>query len=152
LNTLSNLTVRLMFNRDLRTVLEIERKRPGEPWTRRDFLPVFRAPDTEGWVAEIDDQVVGFIVFRVHPDGLGRRISVLNVGVAPYWRRAGVARSMFLKLADRLRAPGDSLQATVPESNLALQLCLRAAGFKAVRVLRGHFVNEDGYVMRRCWA
>jgi hypothetical protein len=55
---------------------------------------------------------------------------------------------MLAKLGEK-HAP--LIRATVPESNLPVQLLLRDAGYKAVRVCRGHFDGEDGYLMeRRC--
>ena len=35
----------------------------------------------------------------------------------------------------------------LPESNLAVQLFLRNAPYRAVRVLRGYYGDEDGYFM-----
>lgn len=149
MKTLRDLTIRLMFNRDLSKVLEIERRKPGPAWTRNDFRPVFRAPDADGWVAEIDGEVVGFVVFRHVADESGRRVVLRNFGVAPYWRRRGVGRAMFRKIEDRLRSAEDRVQVTVPESNLPAQLFLRGVGYKAVRVLRDHFGGEDGFFMER---
>jgi ribosomal-protein-alanine N-acetyltransferase len=138
-----------MFNRDLGKVLEIERRGPGPHWTRKDFLPVFHAADTDGWVAEADGRIVGFVVFQVHNAGGSRRVVLRHLAVAPYWRRSGVGRAMLERLDEKLRAAGDRIQATVEESNLAAQLFLRAGGYKAVRVLRGHFGGADGYLMER---
>ncbi len=140
------LTVRLMFQRDLPDVLDIERRTPGPAWSGEDFRPVFHAHGTDGWVAELGGRVVGFVVFRAGPDG---GLTLLNLGVAAYWRRQGVGRAMLGKLLDRARATGAGLRATVPESNLPAQLLLRDAGFRAVGVVRGHFGGEDGYLMER---
>jgi ribosomal-protein-alanine N-acetyltransferase len=149
LNTPTSLTIRLMFNRDLARVLEIERRSPGEHWTRKDFLPVFHAADTDGWVAEADGRIVGFMIFQVQNAGGSRLVVLRNIAVAPYWRRSGVGRAMLERLDEKLRGAEDRIQAVVAESNLPAQLFLRAAGYKAVRVLRGHFGSEDGYLMER---
>ena len=142
MNTVSDLTIRLMFHRDLRDVLAIERRKPGLGWKRADFRPVFHAHDTDGWVAEMEGRIVGHLVFRCGPDG----VTLLNLAVAPYWRRQGIARAMLAKLGEK---PAPLIRATVPESNLPVQLLLRDAGYKAVRVCRGHFNGEDGYLMER---
>src|SRR5207248_2884697 len=62
---LNNLTVRLMFQRDLAQVVDIDQRRPGKPWVQEDFLPVVEKPGTDGWVAEVDGAIVGFLVYRV---------------------------------------------------------------------------------------
>jgi ribosomal protein S18 acetylase RimI-like enzyme len=90
----------------------------------------------------MDGRIVGYLVFRSGPDG----VTLLNLAVAPYWRRQGIARAMLAKLGEK---PAPVLRATVPESNLPFQLLLRGAGYKAVRVCRGHFDGEDGYLMER---
>jgi len=142
MKTVSDLTIRLMFHRDLRDVLAIERRKPGLGWKREDFRPVFHAHDTDGWVAEMDGRIVGHLVFRSGPDG----VTLLNIAVAPYWRRQGIARAMLAKLGEK-HAP--FIRVIVPESNLPVQLLLRSAGYQAVGVSRGHFDGEDGYLMER---
>jgi ribosomal-protein-alanine N-acetyltransferase len=142
MNTVSDLTIRLMFHRDLRDILAIERGKPGLGWKREDFRPVFHAQDADGWVAEMDGQIVGHLVFRSGPDG----VTLLNLAVAPYWRRRGIARAMLAKLNEKQAL---LIRATVPESNLPVQLLLRDAGYQAVDVFRGHFDGEDGYLMER---
>jgi ribosomal-protein-alanine N-acetyltransferase len=142
MSAVRDLTVRLMFHRDLRHVLAIEQRKSGPCWSRLDFSPVFHCGQTTGWVAEVDDAVVGHLVFRSGPHGF----TLLNLAVAPYWRRQGVARAMLKKL-DEKRPP--CIEAAVPESNLPAQLLLRSAGYRAVQVLREHFGEEDGYLMER---
>jgi ribosomal protein S18 acetylase RimI-like enzyme len=140
MSTANDLTVRLMFQRDLPEVLAIERRKPHGARDEEAFGPVFTDPDTDAWVAETDDHIVGYIVFRRTPRGL----SLLNVEVAPYWRRRGIARSMLALLHERGPA---RVEAVVPEGNLETQLLLRAAGYRADAVLRGHFGGEDGYLI-----
>src|SRR5947208_12505536 len=129
-----DLSVRLMFKRHLPHVLAIE-SRNARPWTRQDFLAVFDCPGGEAWVAEIDDVIVGYIVFQSYPEG----IHLLNLVVVPYWRRQGIARTMLEKLDEKRPSV---IWAIVPERNLPVQMVLREAGYKAVEVLRGQFEEE----------
>jgi ribosomal-protein-alanine N-acetyltransferase len=137
-----DLTVRLLFQRDLPDVLRVERHGPPPRWGREDFRPVFDAPGTDGWVAEAGGQVVGFVVFRASPG----RLALLRLGVAPFWRRQGVARAMLAHVHERAAGV---VEAAVPEADLAAQLFLRDAGYKAVRVLRRHRGGGDAYLMER---
>src|SRR3954464_14081522 len=137
MNAVTDLTVRLMFQRDLPAVLEVEQRKPDRPWTRDDFLPVFDDHKVDGWVAEVDGTVVGHLVFRTDAEGL----TLLNLAVAPYWRRQGIAAAMLHRLDEKQPA---RVRAVVPESNLPVQLLLRHAGYQAVRVRRGNFEEEDG--------
>jgi [ribosomal protein S18]-alanine N-acetyltransferase len=138
----AELTIRLMFHRDLAQVLAIEKNKPDRPWTRQDFSPVFRAPNTDGWVAEVNEAVAGYIVFQSTPDG----VLLQNIAVAPYWRRQGIARTMLGRLSEKKPT---LVRAVVPETNLALQLLLKSADFRAVGVCRGRQDDGDRYVMER---
>lgn len=136
------LTVRLMFPREVRQLLAAQERKRGPQWVRTDLLAAFDRPDTQAWAAEIDGGIVGYVVFQTS----GARIHLLNVAVAPYWRRQGIARTMLEKVAERRPR---RIRATVPDSNLPAQLLLREAGFRAIRVLRGHCGGEDAYLMER---
>lgn len=135
------LSVRLLFPRDIRHLLDAQEKKRGPQWVRTDLLAAYDQPGTQAWAAEIDDTIVGYLVFQATDQG----IDLLNIAVASYWRRQGIARSMLEKLDEK----GARIQAIVPDSNLAAQLLLRNAGYKAVRVVRGHCGGEDGYRMVR---
>ena len=78
-----------------------------------------------------------------------QQFELLHLAVTPEWQRNGIGRVLVQRFEDRLIHPGDSIQATVPESNLPVQLFLRRVGYQAVRVLRGYYGEEDAYVMER---
>jgi ribosomal-protein-alanine N-acetyltransferase len=148
--TVIELTLRLMHPSDLSRVLDIERHKPGMRWTRQDFQPVFEAWGPEGWVAAVGGRIVGFLIFEAAASVSRRRcLTVLNIAVVPSWQRQGVASALLESLAKKLPYPEDCVQATVPESNLPVQLLLRSTGYKAVKVVREFFDTEDGYRMER---
>jgi ribosomal protein S18 acetylase RimI-like enzyme len=158
--------VRYTEPRDLAPVVHLAAQVPAPPQVRPDFLRGFPAHDVSSWVAAVDAEVVGFVACRfVLPRkwvGLTReaaeaggppawplRLELLHIAVAPEQRRRGVGRALMARVEEWLRQPGDCVRARVPESNLALQLFLRSLGYKAVRVLRGHYGEEDAYVLER---
>jgi ribosomal-protein-alanine N-acetyltransferase len=159
-----------MVQRDLPHVLHIEQQAPTPRWTLQDFLTVFQSGDTASWVAEVAGRVVGFVVYSVTPlteaeataqpeppirfgksDQAPRPvcISLLNIAVAPEWRRRGIGRALLDRLNKKLRLSQDCIQAMVPESNLPLQMFLKQSRCKAVRVLRSYYHEEDAYLMER---
>jgi [ribosomal protein S18]-alanine N-acetyltransferase len=166
-------TIRYMEPRDLAQVFRITQRTPAPRWARQDFLLSFQSGDISSWVAEIDDKVVGFVVCRVIPRqervAIGvagsrdvrefvwrdaptpqpLRFELLHVAVDPEHQRNSVGRALLGRFDERLRQAGDCILATVPESNLPVQLFLRALGYKASRVLRGYYGEEDAYVMER---
>jgi ribosomal-protein-alanine N-acetyltransferase len=161
-----NLTLRWLMQRDLPKVLQIQEQAPIPAWNQQDFLTVLQSFDTTGWVAEIDDRIAGFLIYMINSDtecknpahrsrwegaNVGKPLSItlLNLGVAPRWHRQGLGSSLLYRLCRKLRHADDCIQAVVPEANLPMQLLLRESGFKAVRIERGYYDHEDGYLMER---
>jgi ribosomal protein S18 acetylase RimI-like enzyme len=165
------LKVRSMDARDLPRLLQIERQPSSHRWTRKDFMMDLQSSDRGIWVATIQNYVVGFLVYRdvseveeeqdepvrsrasarqqTAAERLPLQIEILHVSVAADWHRRGVGLALVQRFDSALRHPEDCIQAAVPETSLAAQLLLRSAGYKAVRVLRGHFDDEDAYLMER---
>lgn len=168
INAALGVSLRHMEPRDLPQVLGIIERTPAPRWARQDILFHFNSDDISSWVALQDDQVAGFVVCRVfaaktltlataaEPQRSWRtdnasecKFELLHLAVAPESHRNGIGRALVQRFVDRLSQAGDSIRATVPESNLPVQLFLRSLDFKAVRVLRGYYGEEDAYVMER---
>lgn len=139
--------VRWMTGRDHPAVLTIERKSFDCPWSAAEFLEYLGQPDSIGMVAEIDEFVVGYMVFKLGQ----KRIELLNLAVAPTCRRRGVGCALIDHLTAKLIQPGANrrqrIVTYVRERNLAAQLFFRALGFRAVRVLRDYYdgCDDDAY-------
>jgi [ribosomal protein S18]-alanine N-acetyltransferase len=144
--------IRWMIRRDFAEVLAIENEGFEFPWSEEDFIHCLRQRNCIGMIAEIDDAVAGFMIYELH----ARRLHVLNFAVAARFRRQGVGGQLIAKLVSKLSQQRRSrILLEVRETNLAAQLFFRAAGFKAVSVLRDfyHDTPEDAYVMQlRCEA
>ncbi len=167
------LAVRSMEPADLAGLLLIEKQRLGSRRISHDS-PI-RLPSNDGgiWVAVVQDVVVGYLVYQFLAESeaiatgviLGSakgaktktstavqslRVCLHYLYVAPEWRRQGIGRTLIERFAPELPRGDDCwLQAAVPESNLPMQLLLRSAGYRAVRILRGYCGDEDAYLMER---
>jgi ribosomal-protein-alanine N-acetyltransferase len=163
--------LRWMVHRDLPRVVRISRQQAGLRWAEPDFLSPLRAINTIGYVAELGDRVVGYMVYRMErvpqaggtdeddPVQASRRgltlaaptrtlhLDLLNIGVTPELQRRGIGSALLGKLEQKVRREGGLVQALVPETNLAMQLFLRAVGYQAILVLHDYFGDEDGYLM-----
>jgi [ribosomal protein S18]-alanine N-acetyltransferase len=79
-------------------VLEIQARSPeAAQWARADY-----AADLEGWVAQEDGAIVGFLVARRFVDEL----EILNVAVAPQARRKGIGGGLVQQALEWGRALG----------------------------------------------
>jgi ribosomal-protein-alanine N-acetyltransferase len=135
-----------MIRRDMPEVLDIESAAFEYPWSEEDFIRCLRQRNCIGMVAEYDEGVVGFMIYELHKN----RLHVLNFAVNPEFRRRGVGDQMIHKLISKLsHQRRNRILLEVRETNLAAQLFFRAAGFRAISVLRDYYDDtvEDAYLM-----
>ncbi|MBN2293535.1 MAG: ribosomal protein S18-alanine N-acetyltransferase [Pirellulales bacterium] len=139
--------IRWMIRRDMPAVLDIEADSFEFPWLEDDFIRCLRQRNCIGMVVELDDRVVGFMVYELNKT----RLHMLNFAVAPEFRRLGIGSQMIRKLIGKLSAQRRSrIVLEVRETNLAAQLFFRENGFRAVSVLREYYEDtpEDAYLMQ----
>lgn len=142
--------VRWMIRRDMAEILQIESESFEFPWSEEEFVRCLRQRNCIGMVAELDDKVVGYMIYELHKN----RLHVLNFAVGESCRRRGIGGRMVAKLIGKLTPQRRSrILLEVRETNLAAQLFFRSQGFRAVSVLRDYYddTTEDAYVMQyRC--
>jgi ribosomal protein S18 acetylase RimI-like enzyme len=164
---------RKVYRLDAARMAEIAERSFDKPSACWDSPDALRIPGCTGIVAEVDGWPVGFIIFKaissfrrtgpslmarlmnwwIAPDPLARaperQICLSWVAVLPEFQRQGIARDLLEQAHSHFRQDGSRFQATVSESNLPVQLLLRGAGYRAVRILRGDEGSEDSYLMVR---
>jgi ribosomal-protein-alanine N-acetyltransferase len=139
--------IRWMIRRDMPHVLAIEQQSFEFPWSEEDFIRCLRQRNCIGMVAEVEDKIVGFMVYELHKT----RLHLLNFAVAAAWQRRGIGTQMATKLVSKLSHQRRTrILLEVRETNLAAQLFFKKAGFRAVSVLRSFYDDtpEDAYVMQ----
>ena len=139
--------IRWMIRSDMQEVLQIEQGSFEHYWTEEDFMNCLRQRNCIGMVAEIGEQVVGFMIYELFKT----RLNVLNFAVHPQFRRMGIGEQMMNRMISKLSTNYRTrIVLNVRDSNLPAQLFFREQGFKAVYVHRNMFCDfgEDGYEMR----
>ena len=115
--------IRWLIRRDMPEVLKIEQESFDTPWTEEDFLCCLRQRNCIGMVAELDRQVVGFMVYELHK----ARLHILNFAVSLEFRRLGIGTQMVLRLIDKLsQQRRHEILLEVRERNLNAQLFFAA--------------------------
>jgi ribosomal-protein-alanine N-acetyltransferase len=138
---------RWFIRRDMPEVLDIEARSFDHVWTEDDFLAALRNRSTIGMVGELDDRVVSYMLYDLHPT----KLHVLNFAVDMDWRRRGVGTQMVTKLIGKLSGHRRTkITLAVRESNLDAQRFWAAQDFVATRVLRGFYEDskEDAYAFK----
>lgn len=139
--------VRWMVSDDIGLLPGLARDGDFPQWTCEDFRENLRSVDTIGKVAEINERVVGFLMYRL--DDENAEVIIENFAVARAWRRHGIATCLLGSLARKLLQGYTRIVALVPDSNLPAQLLLRGCGFRAMQVLRRSYGDNDAYRMER---
>jgi ribosomal-protein-alanine N-acetyltransferase len=142
----SQIELRWMIRRDLLSVHSIERESFRTCWSLGEFLRVLRQRNCIGMVAEIDDEVVGFMVYEL----IKSRIQILNFAVASVHRNNGVGSAMVHKLVGKLTPERRSkLTLQISDNNLHAHLFFSRHGFLAKKVVKDAFLDgsgEDAYL------
>ena len=125
----------------------LERRCFNDPWTGESFREALDSPHSFGLVAECRGEIAGYLIGRAIL-GSGE---ILNLAVAPEWRRRRVARQLLDSGLEELAARGvEEVFLEVRESNLGAQALYLGAGFRPVGQRAGYYRNpkEDALVLR----
>ena len=136
------LQIRWMIRRDMQEVYAIERQCFSEPWTEDEFLQQTSQRNVIGCVAEIGNEIVGYMIYELHKGNL----NIINLAVKPDRQRQGIGTAMIdgmkLKLSSQRRT---QLWAAVSEVNLVGQLFFQKQRFVAIEILREFHGDRDAY-------
>lgn len=122
--------IRSLYKSDLPQILAIEKSVHIAPWTEDTFKVCFQTGYI-GWVLEINDKVVGFIIISLTRE----ECHVLNIGVAHEYQHQGYGKSLVKHVLDHSRTNGVGIAyLEVRRSNTRAITLYRKMGF--------HFVGE----------
>jgi len=124
---------------DLKQVVDIDRKSfkvPHDEWVFRYYCLI--SPENF-FIYEMDQRVVGFILFE-------RNGHLLYLAVDPLYRRRGIGQRLVAKARKHLEKEAIPW-AEVRRSNLTAQSFYKNLGFCRDRVIPNYYGNEDAYIM-----
>lgn len=137
--------VRWMSPPDMCSVLTVENLSFPQPYTESDFRWILKQRSVAGFVAEIDNSVVGYMIYELMP----RSVFLHSLAVHPDFRRVGVGSAFIKKIKQGLRCSDHHrlrrcIVTDVSERNLDAHLFFKKLGFVAEEILRGYYgENSD---------
>lgn len=140
--------IRQMQARDIPTVAELEKQIFSDPWSENSIRSSFDNRISCWLVAEINGVVAGYIGSEAVLDSA----DMMNVAVAPDYRRQGIAEALVNSLSDALRAKNIRfLMLEVRVSNMPAIVLYEKLGFTVAGRRPRYYSNprEDAYVMRK---
>jgi ribosomal-protein-alanine N-acetyltransferase len=135
--------IRWMIRRDMTRVLDIERQCYDHPWTESEMCDYLRCRTHIGVVAVIEDEVVGYMLYGMQPDGYW----IDSVTVAKGAQRCGIGWALGEYLKRKTTAQRRVLRTMVREGNLQGLMFFRSLGFTATSLEHRPYDDndEDGY-------
>lgn len=146
--TMAICRLRWMIRSDLPEVVRIERDAFGdEAWSEGEFIECLRIRDCIGMVADVGEDLVGYMIYRLHWD----RLQLLNLAVDEKHRFSGHGRAMCERLGEKLNDRRRRVTCLVRERNVTAQVFFRAVGWRCVEIMREPYFecDEDGYLFER---
>ena len=143
-----NFTIRVARSEDASALRDIEKLSFPDPWSEADFAQLLSAPGIEGWICWAGARLSGYVLVR----STGEEAEILNLAVAPEFRRRRVARRLLGQGLETLFAGGvQDVFLEVRRSNRAARALYRRLGFALAGVRRGYYRKplEDAMVLRR---
>ena len=143
-------TITFMNKEDIDQVLAIENASFSMPWSKNLFLSEFRSPLVSTLMVALSGApvrtVIGYVVFWHVAD----EMHILNLAVAPVFRRQGTSRKLVLAAIKRAFGKGAKRAfLEVRASNAAAQKLYSSLGFTGTSVRREYYDSpvEDAVVM-----
>lgn len=142
-----NIKIRPMLNRDILSVVEIDKKSYSQPWGVNEFYREINYNRFGRYfVVEIDKKIVGYIGSWF----LGDLIHITTVAVDPEYRRRGIGEMLMNFIIDM--GKGEKVKKVVLEvrvSNLVAQKLYEKLGFKIEKIKKEYYPDnkEDAYYM-----
>ncbi len=144
-----NIELRALGSHDLDALEVIERQSYPSPWSRSMFSAELGKPGALALGAYLDtDELVGFAIASRYVDAW----HVMNIAVAPAFRRRGIAQALLERLFEVTATDprrGYTLEVRVSNTD-AIRLYERL-GFEARGIRRGYYTDnrEDAVIMWR---
>jgi ribosomal-protein-alanine N-acetyltransferase len=148
--TANKVDFRRLELRDLNAIESIERESYPTPWSRSMFAGELAKPSSIslGAFDPETDELLGYLIISRYVDAW----HVMNVAVAPKYRRRRIAASLLERLFELTASEGRrgyTLEVRV-SNGVAIKL-YEQAGFKARGIRRGYYTDnrEDALIMWR---
>ena len=142
--------IRSMERSDIPRLAELEKLCFSDPWSESAFEYELKNPLSLWLVAAEEGEIAGYVGTQTVMD----ESDMMNIAVAPDFRRQGIAEKLIDVLIDLLNErQSKSLTLEVRVSNAPAISLYQKLGFSQVGLRRGYYRNprEDAYILRKEW-
>ena len=146
---MSDITVIPTELNHLDEIAEIESLCFSNPWSKQSFADGMANEKVQKFFTAISDgKIVGYIcIFHIFEDG-----ELLNIAVAPDYRKQGIGQILIDKMFDYLKTQEvNRISLEVRESNVSARNLYLKNGFSPVGIRKNYYSEprEDGIIMEK---
>lgn len=141
-----NISVDLMKEEDIDSVLEISSLSFSIPWSRDSYIQELTNPLAKYLVAKIDNKIVGFVGTWIVLD----ESHITNIAIHPNHRKQGIGSSLLEEFLKYCKSQGCiAFTLEVRNSNKAAKTLYEKYNFKQEGVRKGYYedTKEDAIIM-----
>lgn len=141
--------IRTVKEKDLITMLEIERENYSQPWDFKIlYYEVIKNEKSVFFGAYINNVLVGYLGFWAFDDN----VDIINIAISKNHQRMGIATRLFDSLFDyahKIKATTITLEVNV--NNHAAYNLYYKLGFTTLRTIKNYYdkIGEDAYLMQK---
>ena len=142
--------IRKMTAREIPQVAELEKICFSQPWSEKSVAGELENPLSLWLVAMDGDRLAGYVGSQTVMD----ETDMMNLAVAPQFRRQGVGEALVNALTASLKKMGSRcLTLEVRDSNEAARALYGKLGFREIGRRRGYYRDprEDALILRKEW-
>ena len=142
--------IRKMTAREVPRVAELEKNCFSQPWSEKSVAGELENPLSLWLVAMEGDRLAGYVGSQTVMD----ETDMMNLAVAPQFRRQGVGEALVSALVASLKERGSRcLTLEVRDSNEAARALYAKLGFVEIGRRRGYYRDprEDALILRKEW-
>lgn len=141
-----NLKIRAFTKFDITEILLIANESFPLPWSMKSFLDELKNPQSIFKVAEVDEKIIGYVVFRIVLD----EAELLSIAVKPSFRNRGIAKALLSATINELKDKVKACYLEVRVSNQPAINLYKKLGFKVCGVRKNYYIipEEDALLMK----
>jgi ribosomal-protein-alanine N-acetyltransferase len=146
------LTIRRAQPADIPQIVAVERIAFNDPWDERTLRESLAFYPETFFVAKDNGEIAGFVAGGVEDTGEEVYGHIMNLAVAPEYRRRGIGQQLIRRLEQEYAILGASgVQLEVRIGNTGAQEFYRRLGYREVFQIACYYANDEDALVMMKW-
>jgi ribosomal-protein-alanine N-acetyltransferase len=146
------LTIRRAQPADIPQIVAVERIAFNDPWDERTLRESLAFYPETFFVAKDNGEIAGFVAGGVEDTGEEIYGHIMNLAVAPEYRRRGIGQQLIRRLEQEYAILGASgVQLEVRIGNTGAQEFYRRLGYREVFQIACYYANDEDALVMMKW-